>query len=239
MEHLQPQHVEGLCAALSDRQRRVLAHLLDCPPCRAMALPLVLPEGVVPFPRPAHDYRRIWPRLAATFEAAAAVADAEQASVDALLVELFAKPHSDRAALIAQEERFHSFPLAAALLERSYELTPRDPYEGEHLASLALRIADCLDRGGTVEMLVSELRDRAWSLVGDARRRRGELNEAEIAFRRAGRFLSPSSGLLERAGFCALLATLRQDQGRLEECQALRDRAAALLEAAAEAGEES
>jgi tetratricopeptide (TPR) repeat protein len=215
----------------------MFAHLLDCPACRALALPLLLPEGVVPFPRPAYDYRRIWPRLVAEFHAVAAIAEAEQAAVGRLLAELLAKPHRDQAVLIEQNQELQTFPLAAALLERSHDLTPHDPYEGERLAALVLRIADRLDRGGTVEMLVSELRARAWSLAGDARRRRGELNEAELAFRRAGRFLSPSSDLLERAGFCALLAMLRQDQGRLDECQALREHAAALSEAAKEAGE--
>lgn len=172
------------------------------------------------------------------FANAAAVAEAEQSIAVRLLRDLLAKPQRQRVTLIERSEEHRSFPLAAALLTRSHEIAPRDPHEAESLARLALRIADRLDSDPAAETLVSELRARAWALVGDARRRRGEIQEAEVAFERAGTFLSRSSDLLERAGFCSLLATLRQEQGRVEECQALRDRAAALSTAVTERGEE-
>ncbi len=119
--------------------------------------------------------------------------------------------------------------LAGAALEESEAAQPHDPEGSERQAELALALAGpwlaspWLERASTARALV---------LTANARRLRGEAEQAEETFRRALAFLTGPPDCPERAFYGRHLALLRRDEGETAEASELLWRAATVCRAA-------
>ena len=119
------------------------------------------------------------------------------------------------------------WPVTAALLKLARYAADVDPSRETTLARLALAVASGVR---LPESAKSALLFEAFALVGDGLRRQQQPRQAERAFAQAARHLTKAGDPHSSALYCILLAHLREDQGRHEECLALRDRAAALYQ---------
>jgi tetratricopeptide (TPR) repeat protein len=141
----------------------------------------------------------------------------EEDRVDALTAELMSRRESERRALIREDSRFHSWILAAQLLEECRKLTFDQPRGGERLARLTLDLLGRLDPKIYSERLIRDLEGRAWAVLGNALRVAADLDGADRAFDRGSRCLADSHDPFEQAEFLALLGTLRRDQRRFDQ----------------------
>ncbi len=152
--------------------------------------------------------------------------DRERAAAPALVAELLSLPPDLCADQLWTDGRFHTWGVCELLLARSAEA--EDPAEAGLLAGLTLAGAERLDPARHASSVVEDLRARAWAIAGDARRRLGELAEAEAALRAAAACLANGTGdLLVDAHLLEFEAALRREQGRTGEAAALLKLAAA------------
>lgn len=237
MHHFRAEAAHAFFASLTESERELVGHLLECSRCHELAARLLQRERALRFPLPAR-YEHIWPRLGAALGERLPQIEAEVAAVPRLLARLLAHPEPAQMELIRADEAFQSVPLLSALLAKSYELRIPDPRKAEHFALLSTTLLAATDRGRIPALIANELRARAWCLAGDARRRRGRLAAAEAAFQEASEWLVLTDSRLDQASFCALLAALRRDQGRTQEAHALTDRATFLFRTVAEPREQ-
>ena len=155
----------------------------------------------------------------------AARCERERAEAIGLLVELEAQPPL-RQRLLIHNRRFHTWGLLTALLERSREEAFLEPRRGEHWAELAIEQAEHLDSTAYDPSLIADMKGRALSYLGNARRLRSDLAGAEEAFNRAaGELRRGSRQPMERAVLQELKASLRTDQRRFDEAMRLLRRA--------------
>jgi tetratricopeptide (TPR) repeat protein len=153
----------------------------------------------------------------------------EQERAPRLLAEILAHSRARRLALVCGEERFHSLALGETLLERSRQEAPRDPVQAAETAELAVAVADRLDARLWGATLTDLLRARSWACLGEARRLAADLRGAERALAVAEVLLEKSGfDPLDRAELLCLLASLAQDQRRLDDAGRLLDRALAI-----------
>ncbi|HEY0782709.1 MAG TPA: hypothetical protein VGE98_09660 [Thermoanaerobaculia bacterium] len=149
----------------------------------------------------------------------------ERAEASGLLLELEAQPPL-RQRLLIHNRRFHTWGLLTALLERSRAEAFLEPRRGEHWAELAIEQAEHLDLALYQPALIADMKGRALSYLGNARRMRSDLSGAEEAFSRAAVQLRRGSRQpMERALLHELKASLRTDQRRFEEAMHLLRRA--------------
>lgn len=152
--------------------------------------------------------------------------DRERAAAPALVAELLSLPPDLCADQLWTDGRFHTWGVCELLLARSAEA--EDPAEAGLLAGLTLAGAERLDPARHASSVVEDLKARAWAIAGDARRRQGELAEAEAALRAAAACLAGGTGdLLVDAHLLEFEAALRREQGRTGEAAALLKLAAA------------
>jgi hypothetical protein len=152
--------------------------------------------------------------------------DRERAEAPALVAELLSQPSPRREELLVGDIRYHTWGVCELLLARSAEAA--DPAESARLAALTLAGAERLDAGQHASAVVEDLKARAWAIVGDARRRQGELAGAEEALRAAAACLAGGTGdLLVDAHLLEFEAALRREQRRIGEAAALLRLAAA------------
>ncbi|HEV8578901.1 MAG TPA: hypothetical protein VGX68_07430 [Thermoanaerobaculia bacterium] len=236
MEHLSTERILSLVSPLQGEAKDAFVSLLTCARCRAKALSLLEEDTHpdLPLPDP------LWMRVAPLIARRRAELRRDQKHAETLFDELLDQPLEKRLGLLRADPRFHSPGLVRLLLAASEAATEADIDRAEHLAGLALEAAQALpSRVG--EATQAELRTVAWARIGDLRRLRGDLKEAEAAFQRATYALAAESlDSVPRAVFCRLLARLRKDQGEVDEALALYGRAAVLfdtLEEFAELGE--
>ena len=153
----------------------------------------------------------------------------ERAAAPGLLAELLSHPAPRRRLLLGNSRRFRTWCLCELLVEGCRSTGP----EVEEWTRLALHLAGLLDPAVYGRERIEDLTARAWSHLGDLRRRRGDLAAAARAFETAAGHLRSGTGEpLERALFLDLKAALRLDQSReaerLEPRQAERRRGEAL-----------
>lgn len=153
----------------------------------------------------------------------------ERGQARELLAELSEVPFERRRLLVFADPRFRSWGLCELLLAESGERRPHDPREAEDLADLAVMVAEGLEPAAVPLRVMEDLRARAWGVLADARRSRGDFKGAEQAFARAEEHLARGTeDLLERARLLDLLAALRSSQGRFDEAVRLLDRTVAI-----------
>ncbi|HVT15747.1 MAG TPA: tetratricopeptide repeat protein [Thermoanaerobaculia bacterium] len=111
------------------------------------------------------------------------------------------------------------------LIERSWQVCISDPQQGEERARLALELSEHLDTSRYKLDLIEDLRARAWSYIGNARRLRADLQGAEETFETAYQHLKRGTREpLERAMFLDLKASLRRAQRRFDDAFRLLQR---------------
>ncbi len=145
----------------------------------------------------------------------------------ALLAELLAQPADAQLARVRDDERYHTWALCQLLLRASMRAAGDDPGQAVALAELAVRISELLAGEAYDPGWLLDLRGKAWAYLGNASRVLGELWGSERAFRRAEECLDQSltGNLPARAELLRLESSLRLDQRRLDDAQALADEA--------------
>lgn len=127
----------------------------------------------------------------------------------------------------ARWERFRSLELAELLLAESERDRDAFPARSRELAWTAQLVAE-QPYPASATAQVHGLLARARCLQGHALRLLGERVPAEAQFAAAVQYLTGPPSSAERAGYCEMLASLREAQGRFDEAAALLWRAVAI-----------
>jgi tetratricopeptide (TPR) repeat protein len=232
--HPKPDALRGIWGLLPDARRRALRHAHECPACRA-ALEAEGPGTVWPFAGAGLNYDRVLDQVLRDLAPHIRLADRERSEAPTLLAELQRHTPGRREMLVRNARRFRSFSLCLLLLDRSREVSPEDPRDGEEWALLALHLTDFLDPRVYGARLIEDLRGRSWSLLANARRISCDLLGSERAFARAEEHLRRGTrDRLERAQMLVVKATLRRVQYRFEEAERLLRRALSIWLSAGE-----
>jgi hypothetical protein len=150
----------------------------------------------------------------------------ERSRAPALLAELLALPPGAQLDLVSGEPRFRNWGVLELLMEQSTREEERAPTESGRLAFLVLAAADSVDDGRHAAVVIEDMKARAWTAVGESRRRAGARLGAEDAMRRAaGCLLYGTGDVLVEARLLELEAALRRDQGLPGEALSLLKRA--------------
>lgn len=228
-----------LAEALPDSLlRRALEHSVDCDRCldrmrRILGGRQAQPARVLPWPH--SIYGPILDRVVARAQRAGLPLRRAQAEAPILLGTLLALPAERRSEMLAGDPRFHSWPLADLVLDRSHETSFEDPTRGEELADLGMAVIETLVGGDVGEPLLNDLRARAQAALANCRRMQSDHRRAEDALAAARRALSAGTGdPLERARILDLEASLRKEQRRFDEAARLLRRAIAAYRSADE-----
>jgi tetratricopeptide (TPR) repeat protein len=198
-----PEHEELL--------RVVVPHLLAlCPDCRQMHAEI----------RRLQEKMRHWDEE---------VVVAESRSAPELLARLETWSFEEQSAAVESSDELHTWGLCQLLLDKSQTALFRDPIRGLELADLAAQVADHLGEAYDPHW-VWDLRAKAHSYVGNARRALGELRSSDAAFRKSEQCLAKSmTGNLEiEAEIRLLQSSLRRDQLQFAEALAFVEKAVVL-----------
>jgi tetratricopeptide (TPR) repeat protein len=214
------------------RSREIVRHLLaacqEC--CRSVAsrylspLRLAAASATVRF-----DYSQAFVRAGRTADRRRIALAAERAEAPALLQEVLAQPPERRRNLLLGGARFRTWAFCEHLLDAGRELLLQDPARAVDLSLLGVETAMRLEAAVHGEARVNDLRARAWAVLGNAQRVRGDFPEAEESFAQADRRLKQGTGdPLEKAHALLLKSSLRGSQHRFREAFRLLDRVEAI-----------
>lgn len=155
----------------------------------------------------------------------------ERADAAGLLAELLSHPPERQELILRNNPRYFTWGFLERLLGQSWEHRLESPDRAEHLARLALLIAERLDTALYGAASIEDLRARAWGYIGNARRIRTELPGATRAFACALRHLRHGTREpIEHAVLLDLQASLRRAQRRFRDALRLLRRAFSLFE---------
>jgi tetratricopeptide (TPR) repeat protein len=227
---------QDLLASLSQERRGLMRHLRECARCRTRvdgildSRPRPLPEKLAPIVLlPIQADAEYGPAIAAAerrFLIHSQTLTAERAAAPARLAELMEHPPERREMMLCNQRRFQTWGLLERLIDHAWEQCLVAPPSAESVAKLALSLADVLDTDHYGAERIEDLRARAWGFVGNARRIRLDLQDAEEAFETAFIHLRRGTGDgLERALLLELRASLCRDQRRFPEAERLLARA--------------
>jgi tetratricopeptide (TPR) repeat protein len=218
--------IEEFLLSLAERDRDLVFHVARCASCRARLYYLPRPEKTSGEKEGFGGYAPGLERTRERVETWSRAVEAERDAAPDLFVELMGHPAERWDEVLGADPRFHSWGLFELLIERSWEMTTRDPAHAEELGLLALRLGDRLDPARYGAELIEDLRARAWAHVGNACRARSDLHGSEEAFGKAFDHLEKGTGdVLEKAILLDLLGSLRRAQRRFEEALDLLRRA--------------
>ncbi|HSF38359.1 MAG TPA: tetratricopeptide repeat protein [Thermoanaerobaculia bacterium] len=221
--HPSEEVLEDFILSQDSGHQAVLQHLIWCPSCRSKLLFLPRPKGEGRSAAP--DYDRVFEQARRTVESFERALKEERAAAPGLYLELRAQPPEWQVILLANP-RFQTWGVAELLVERSLEVSPGDPADGEKLGLLALELANQLDASRYGAERIEDLRAQAWGHVGNACRLRFDFQGAEEAFGHAFSRLEKGTGdSLERAVLLDLEASLRRAQRRFDDAFKLLRRA--------------
>ncbi len=226
--------LRSLVPSRDGAEPRLLHHLAGCPRCQSRLARLFVfpsPARVIPFrSAPSESYDLAFERSQSFAARWSRILQHERAEAPALLRELLGRTGRQREMLLRNGLRFRTWGLIELLADRSLEVCIEDPWGGEELGRLALRIADLTDALRYGDDQLEDLRARAWSHIGNALRIRSDLQGAEAAFQRGWKHLELGTGdLFELAVFLDLQASLRRSQRRFPEALRLLKRAVHLF----------
>lgn len=231
--------LEEFLLSLSDDHLAVVDHLTVCSTCRRrmqgfrnqhLRRAARRMAEVLPWPGTTADYTGAFRQSASTVQRLGRTLEKERAEAPGLFLELTGHPPEQRDLLLHNAPRFHTWGVFELLIQRSLEVTPKDPSYGEELGLLALQLSEFLDPERYDPDLLEDLRARAWGYIGNACRVRSDLQGAEEAFAAAYQhFQQGSRDPFERALLLDLEASLRRDQRRFEEALRLLRRAVAIF----------
>jgi pentatricopeptide repeat protein len=159
--------------------------------------------------------------------------DRERFEAEALVAELMGHPPERQALLIQNSARFHTWGVYSRLLDLSWAESIQSSGAAEHLARLALLLADQLDASLYRTEAVEDLRARAWAYIGNMRRQRSDLAGADEALRTAAEHLRLGTGdPIEKALILDLKASLKRAQRKFGRAMSLLKRAHTIFLAA-------
>ncbi len=225
--------LQELMLSLGQEQGTIFDHLISCESCRRKAKELreqaVEPAGKL-LGWSFHAYEKALERSLPDVNAHSRVLARERAQAPALFVELMEHPDARRGLLLVNDPRFKTWGLFELLIERAQEMASRDAVYAEEMGRMALRLSDVLDPLLYDPDLIEDLRGRAWTHIGNARRVRSDLAGAEEAIERADACLRHGSqDAVERAVFLDAKSSLRRDQHRFDEAVRLTHRAVSIF----------
>lgn len=200
-------------------------HLSTCAKCRRKMEVLrrrrIRTTGS-PEPRLAIDTRRLRDLHAAYTK--------ERTEAQGLMAELRRHPRERQRVMVRNHPRFQTWGVLEGLLEISQRETLGDPNLGEELALLALDVAEHLDSSVYKAESIEDLKARSWAYIGNARRIRFELREAQEAFDRSLLHLRQGTREpWERAVWMDLKASLLRAQRSFDDSKRLLKRALLLF----------
>lgn len=147
-----------------------------------------------------------------------------------LIAELLRHPTERQLVLLRNYRRFHTWGVFENLLDLCFQEIILNPQAGEERAKLALDLSNHLDTERYGAEPIEDMRARAWAYIGNARRVRFELREAEEAFDRAHSHLrNGTHEPWELAVWMDLKASLLRAQTRFGEAMRLLKRALVLF----------
>jgi tetratricopeptide (TPR) repeat protein len=162
-----------------------------------------------------------------------ALYDRERFEAQALVAELMGHPPERQVLILQNSARFHTWGVYSRLLDRSWSESIQNPGAAEHLARLALLLADQLDTSLYCAEGIEDLRARAWSYIGNVRRQRSELAGADEALLTAAEHLRHGTGdPIEKAMLLDLKASLKRAQRKYGRAMSLLKRAHTIFLAA-------
>ncbi len=222
--------LEGMLLSLEDLYEQTLRHVLVCQDCRARCAYLPRRRGsAVERAGTGPDYDRAFERGRQAVLDLETSLERERDEAPGLFVELTDRSAEQREVLL-QDARFHTWGLTELMVERSLEVSVKDPGYSEELGLLALRAADGLDAGLYGVARIEDLRSRAWAHVANACRIKSDLQGAEEAFRHAWEHLEKGTGdFLEKAVLLDLYASFRRDQRLFDDSFRLLKRAISIF----------
>jgi tetratricopeptide (TPR) repeat protein len=154
----------------------------------------------------------------------------ERSEAQRLIIELRRHPRERQLVLVRNHPRFQTWGVLEGLLEESRKETLGNPDRGEELALLAAAVAEHLDSSRYGGEAIEDLKARSWAYIGNARRIRFELREAEEAFDRSLVHLRRGTREpWERAVWMDLKASLLRAQRRFDDSKRLLKRALVLF----------
>ena len=230
--------LEEFFLALGEHQQAFLSHLLQCNGCRRR-LHAVLGRISAEDAGEAEEESG-WAPVGVDLEVGEGPADPlavqaqnlleEREVAPGLFVELMGLSADRQLLLIRNSPRFRTWGLCELLLERCGDAAVENPRDAAQMSLLALEIAAQLSKTHPDPRLVEDLRARAWTCLGNARRVMSDFLGAEEAFRKAEEsLLRGSKDPLERAFFLDRLASLRRDQREFTEALSLLRRSVAIF----------
>jgi tetratricopeptide (TPR) repeat protein len=154
----------------------------------------------------------------------------ERSEAQGLITELRRHPRERQLVVVRNHPRFQTWGVLEGLLEESRKETLGNPDLGEELALLAAAVAEHLDSSRYGSQAIEDLKARSWAYIGNARRVRFELREAEEAFDRS--LVHLRRGTLEpweHAVWMDLKASLLRAQRRFGDSMRLLKRALVLF----------
>jgi len=162
-----------------------------------------------------------------------ALYDRERFEAQALVAELMGHSPERQVLIVQNSARFHTWGVYSRLLDLSWAESTQSSGAAEHLARLALLLADQLDASFYRAEGIEDLRARAWSYIGNVRRQRSDLAGADEALRTATAHLRHGTGdPIEKAMLLDLKASLKRAQRSYDRAMSLLKRAQTIFLAA-------
>lgn len=224
--------LQELFEQLSRGSLRILEHVLGCPECREQARRMLAAgrkppsSNLIRLPVAELSYDSVLESASLGLRCQKLSLDQERREAKELFLNLEKCPPERRILLLRNSSRHQTWGMLELLLERSRRASFDDSYQVEHWAELGLLVIDQLDSDSYGASRLEDIRCRAWSYIGNARRIRSELETAEEAFRCADSCLHRGTGdPLERAMLLDFKASLRKVQRRFNEAQSYLERA--------------
>lgn len=228
--HPSEELLAGMLLSVEGLYEETLRHVLVCRDCRARCAYLPRRGGsAAERTGTGPDYDRAFERGRQAVLDLETALERERDEAPGLFVALTDRPLEEREILL-QDARFRTWGLTELLVERSLEVSTRDPGYGEELGLLALRAADGLgvERYGAAR--IEDLRARAWAHAANACRIKSDLQGAEEAFQHAWGHLEKGTGdFLDKAVLLDLYASLRRDQRLFDDSFRLLKRAISIF----------
>lgn len=231
--------LEEFLLSVSREHLSVVAHLVSCGVCRRRFQGLMRHRSgpvarrmadVLHWPDKSVDYSPALEESEEVFRDRQDILRKERSESPALFLELTRHPREQRDLWMQESTRFHTWGVLELLVERSMEMSIRNPVEAEDLGLLAVGVSENLDLRRYGIELVEDLRGRAWGYVANARRVKSDLPAAEEAFSKAyGHLQRGTQDPLERAVLFDLEASLRRAQRRFTDSFKLLRRAVSIF----------
>jgi tetratricopeptide (TPR) repeat protein len=159
--------------------------------------------------------------------------DRERFEAQALVAELMGHPPERQVLIVQNSARFHTWGVYSRLLDLSWAENLQSHGTAEHLARLALLLADQLDASFYRAEAIEDLRARAWAYIGNVRRQRSDLTGADEALKTAAEHLHRGTGdPIEKALVLDIKASLKRTQRKFGRAMSLLKRAHTIFLAA-------